>query len=88
MDEFVFSNVGAPLGRRNRRTGRKEEEVLFGTGVCDVAVCTLPDEKDELFTHTAYWDTKRPGKREAPHIVALREALDLEDRALDISVLT
>ena len=87
MSELLWGDaIGGPVGKKKGKD--TEEEVLFGTGVCDVAVCTLPDEKDELFTHTAYWDTKRPGKREAPHIVALREALDLEDRALDITVLT
>ena len=32
-----------------------------------------------FFTHTAYWSLRRPGGRDAPQIVALREAINLKD---------
>ena len=52
---------------------------IFGANVLDVPVSTHEPPKADFFTHTAYWDITRDGGRKAPHIVALRQAINLED---------
>jgi hypothetical protein len=53
---------------------------IFGSHIVDVPVETSIGGSADFFTHTAYWDVKRkPDFRKAPHIVVLREAVDLED---------
>lgn len=49
----------------------------FGPGVKDVEVKTTL--RGGLLSHTLYW-TREEGPNEAPHIVALRDALNLLDR--------
>ena len=51
----------------------------FGTHVLDVSLSTRLDGGPAFFTHNAYWDLERDGGRGAPHIMALRTAIDLED---------
>ena len=42
----------------------------------------------DFFTHTAYWDVHRkPDTFQAPHIVALRNAIDLADTGTAIDLL-
>jgi hypothetical protein len=53
---------------------------LFRDEVRDVPVSTRRNRKTELFTHTAYWDTRAGDGRQGPHIEALRAAINLEDR--------
>jgi len=53
---------------------------VFGGLIDDNKVSTSAPPRDSLFTHNTYWDTKRTGGRAAPHIVALRAAIDLADR--------
>jgi hypothetical protein len=45
----------------------------------DVPVSTRADGGPAFFTHVAYWKTDCPQRREAPHIVALRRAVNLKD---------
>jgi hypothetical protein len=52
---------------------------VFGSHIRDIKVSTHKPAKDAFFTHTAYWDIARKGGRNAPHIAALREAVDLVD---------
>jgi hypothetical protein len=53
---------------------------IFGSHIVDVPVETSIGGGPDFFTHTAYWDVKRePDLRNAPHIVALRKAVDLAD---------
>jgi hypothetical protein len=51
----------------------------FGSHIVDVPVWTNVAKTDEFFTHQAYWDVDRKEGRNAPHIVALRKAVDLAD---------
>lgn len=53
---------------------------VFGGCIKDVPVWTDAPEKYGRFTHTAYWCTTFKKGRDAPHIKALREAIDLADR--------
>lgn len=81
MSELLWGDaIGGPLKEKKGKAGKKEE--LFGSGVGDVEVYTLPNSQVELFTHTAYWDTKRRDGRAAPHINELRTALDLRDKIM------
>jgi hypothetical protein len=66
-------------GRLSKDTQCRE---MFGIGVRDVEVWTDSSKVEKRLTHTSYWKTTCPEKREAPHIVALRKAMDLEDSAL------
>jgi hypothetical protein len=54
---------------------------LFGDGpktnVVDLAVYTNLSKQNTFFAHVLYWDTKHG--RDAPHILALRDAIDLAD---------
>ena len=52
---------------------------LFGSHILDVPVSTHTKGGADFFTHTAYWDTGRAEGWNAPHIVALRQAVDLAD---------
>jgi len=40
----------------------------------------FPDFFADFFTHVSYWDIARKDGRKAPHIVVLRNAIDLADR--------
>ena len=51
----------------------------FSAGVVDVKVSTFEPAADALFTHVTYWDTTRDHGRKAPHILALRKAINLKD---------
>ena len=60
---------------------------IFGYHIVDLAVSTKKAGGDDFFTHTAYWDVERkPDTHQAPHIEALRKAIDLADttRAIDL----
>ena len=52
---------------------------VFGRNILDVEVSTDSSGKFGFFTHTSYWKVDCPEGRAAPHIVALRRAIDLED---------
>ena len=52
---------------------------IFGYHILDLEVSTRKAGGDDFFTHTAYWDVHRPDGHQAPHIVALGEAVDLAD---------
>jgi len=52
---------------------------VFGSHIEDREVWTDSSHPNGVFTHTKYWDTKFKEGRAAPHIVALREAIDLKD---------
>jgi hypothetical protein len=52
---------------------------IFGSHIVDVPVATTSTGGADFFTHTAYWDVERSEGRDAPHIVALRKAVDLAD---------
>lgn len=59
----------------------------FGSHVVDYPVATRADGEADFFTHTAYWDVCRePETFQAPHIVALQEAIDLADAGRAITV--
>lgn len=52
----------------------------FGSHIVDYPVATRANGGADFFTHTAYWDVCRePEMFQAPHIVALQEAVDLAD---------
>jgi hypothetical protein len=60
---------------------------IFGSHVVDYPVSTHQSGDPDFFTHTVYWDVCRePDKFKAPHIVALRDAIDLADIDTAISV--
>jgi len=66
------------------RVGRDvDEREMFGDNVRDREVQTNSAGKRSFFAHVAYWSTKYPEKRQAPHLRALREAVDLEDEAFN-----
>jgi hypothetical protein len=54
-------------------------EPVFGNGVLDVKVFTKTLLPPDRFAHTTYWNIKTRHERLAPHIVALRRAIDLAD---------
>jgi len=54
---------------------------IFGRYIADTPVSTVNPAAPRFFTHTAYWKTSCPDGRAAPHLVALRQAVDLEDRS-------
>jgi hypothetical protein len=60
---------------------------IFGSHILDVAVSTRAAGGADFFTHTAYWDAGRPEGRNAPHIVALRKAVDLADMGTAIDLI-
>ena len=53
---------------------------LFGSHIEDVKVYTYTPGHSAFFTHTSYWSIAYPDGRNAPHIQALRTAINLEDR--------
>ena len=65
---FWGDAIGGPVGP------------IFGSHIVDVPVSTRTGGGADFFTHTAYWDVERqPEGRNAPHIVAMRTAVDLAD---------
>jgi hypothetical protein len=60
---------------------------LFGSHIVDVPVSTRTGGGPDFFTHTAYWDIGRPEGRNAPHIIALRKAVDLADQGTAASLI-
>jgi hypothetical protein len=50
---------------------------LFGENVSDLAVYTNSSRRDAFFAHVLYWDLGQGST--APHIVALKNAIDLAD---------
>jgi hypothetical protein len=65
---FWGDAVGGPLTK------------VWGRCVKDVEVSTCDPPKPAFFTHTAYWSLGSVGGREAPQIVELVEAINLEDK--------
>ena len=60
---------------------------IFGYHIVDIEVSTRTAGGDDFFTHTAYWDVDRePDTFHAPHIVALRNAIDLGDTGAAIDL--
>lgn len=55
---------------------------LFGPHIRDNPVCTNRFGRAGFFTHTAYWDINQTCGRASPHIIALKEAINLEDRPI------
>jgi hypothetical protein len=53
---------------------------IWGRYVRDVEVSTCTPSASAFFTHTAYWSLRALGRRDAPQIVALQEAINLEDK--------
>ena len=47
------------------------------SNIADLPVYTNNAKRDNFFAHVLYWDTKYGG--DAPHIRALRDAIDLGD---------
>jgi hypothetical protein len=68
---FWGDAIGGPVGSKGS---------VFGSYIEDIEVWTDVSRPNGLFTHTKYWDTTYKQGRAAPHIVALREAINLEDR--------
>jgi hypothetical protein len=61
----------------------------FGRHIVDLPVSTRlePANFADFFTHTAYWDVDRePDTFRAPHIVALRNAIDLSESGTAVSL--
>lgn len=52
---------------------------VFGGGVNDVRVWTDKEHTEGFFQHVSYWKTDCAEQRKAPHIRALRDAIDLSD---------
>jgi hypothetical protein len=62
---------------------------IFGYHIVDIEVSTKLAGGPDFFTHTAYWDVERkPDTYHAPHIVALRKAVDLADRGSAIDLVS
>jgi hypothetical protein len=60
---------------------------IFGRHILDLEVSTTTAGGADFFTHTAYWDVERePDKFQAPHIVALRKAVDLAETGTAIAL--
>lgn len=60
---------------------------IFGSHIVDFPVSTKANGEADFFTHTAYWDVCRePATFQAPHIVALQEAIDLADIGKAVNV--
>lgn len=68
MSEILWGDpVGGPL------------RPIFGAGIHDIKVYSDRLEEYDWLAHTKYWDIKcRPKNQEAPHIVALRQAISLQ----------
>ena len=53
---------------------------IFGYHIVDLEVSTRKGDSADFFTHTAYWDVgRKPETYRAPHLDALRKAVDLAD---------
>jgi len=62
---------------------------IFGYHIVDLEVSTKLAGGADFFTHTAYWDVERkPDTYHAPHIVALRKAVDLADTGSAIDLVS
>jgi hypothetical protein len=59
---------------------------IFGSHIIDVPVSTHASGGADFFTHNTYLDVERAGGRNAPHIVALRKAVDLADAGTAIEL--
>ena len=60
---------------------------IFGYHIVDLEVSTKKAGGADFFTHTAYWDVHRqPDTYQAPHLVALRKAVDLADTGTAIDL--
>ena len=60
---------------------------IFGYHIADLEVSTRTAGGTDFFTHTAYWDVHRkPDTFQAPHIAALRNAVDLADTGTAIDL--
>ncbi|MEH2504909.1 MULTISPECIES: hypothetical protein [unclassified Bradyrhizobium] len=60
---------------------------IFGSHIVDYPVATRGDGAADFFTHTAYWDVCRePETFQAPHVIALQEAIDLADIGKAVAV--
>jgi len=59
---------------------------IFGSHIVDLPVSTHKAGGADFFTHTAYWDVARSDGREAPHIVALQDAVDLAETGAAIDL--
>jgi len=55
---------------------------LFGWGAVDAPVSVADPPVNSFFAHVRYWDIAARLGRSAPHIVALRDALDLADSGI------
>ena len=53
---------------------------VFGPHIEDIKVSTVTPPGPSFFTHTSYWSLAWLGGRCAPHIQALRAAINLEDK--------
>jgi hypothetical protein len=53
---------------------------IWGRYVKDVEVSTCEPPQPAFFTHTSYWKINGRLARKAPQIIALRKAVDLEDK--------
>ena len=52
---------------------------VFGKSVVDIPIFVRKSGIADFFSHITYWDIERTGGRTAPHIVALRQAINLAD---------
>jgi hypothetical protein len=55
---------------------------IFGRYIKDIPVSTVASHAATFFTHTSYWKVADPMGRAAPHIVALRNEVNLEDKPM------
>jgi hypothetical protein len=55
---------------------------IFGDHVVDIAVYTNSARRVSFFAHTLYWDISKKERSKAPHIVALEQAINLEDASV------
>lgn len=53
---------------------------VFGKAILDIPIYVRKSGIADFFSHITYWDIHRADGRNAPHIVALRKAINLADR--------
>ena len=53
---------------------------VFGKAIKDIPIYVRKSGIADFFSHITYWDIGRDGGRNAPHIQALRDAINLADR--------
>jgi len=58
-------------------TGTVFRDPASGSNIADIPVYTTPSKSDNFFAHVFYWSTAFGD--DAPHIEALRKAIDLAD---------